>query len=141
MTVRRVQYKADKPGRVTPYPGSPFLPFGAFCISPRIQGLTLKIGRDVATLAKMFVKPSDDERNGHYRDKFIVVPGAPLKIQGLTRATALVGNTSPSAAAVEFGSGEPSVGDSAGDGRPQGGYSAPKRPLGKAGMMIGDFHE
>lgn len=142
MGVVKITYRADKPGKKTPYYQSKgMLPFGAFCVSPRVQGLVLKIGRDTATLAKMFVPPSDDERNGHYRDKFVVTPGKLLKIEGLERATSLVGNTSPSAAAVEFGSGEPSVGDSSGESRPQGGYNVAKRPLGKAGRMMGDFHE
>lgn len=138
---RTLRYIPDKPGRVTPYPESRgMLPFGAFAVSPRIQKLTLRIGKDVKALAKAIAPEGENETDGpKYKDSFIVVPGKPLKIDGLLRATALVGNTAPHSAAVEFGSGESSVGDTAGEGRPQGGSNQARRPLGIAGSMIGEF--
>lgn len=142
MHVTKITYRADKPGRVTPYPGSPFLPFGAFCVSPRMLGLMMKVGRDTAIIAKMLSPQGPDKKTGKkYRDSFVVVPGPLLKIEGLKRVTSLVGNTAPHAPAVEFGSGEPSVGDSSGTDRPQGGWNRPHRVLGKAGRIMGDFHE
>lgn len=144
MHVAKVTYRADKPGRVAPYPGSPYLPFGAFCLSPRMQGLMMKVGRDTAILARM-LSPEGPEQDGdpkpRYKDSFIVIPGKPLKIEGLSRVTSLVGNTAPHSAAIEFGSGEPSLGDTSGEGRPQHGYNKPYRVLGKAGRIMGDFHE
>lgn len=141
MGVRRIVYRPDRPGKKSPYPGSPFLPFGAFAVSPRMQGLVMKVARDGAILAKMFVPPSDDPRDGHYRDHMSTDVGNIVKIDGLERVTALIVNDAKNAAAIEFGSGESSVGDTSGSGRPQGGWNRPKRPLGKAGMMLGDFHE
>jgi hypothetical protein len=144
MGVTRIQYKEDKPGRTTPYPGSPYLPFGAFCVSPRMQGLMNKVGRDTAIIAKMISPDSaDDGRDDGrpaYRDSFVVTVGEILKIKGLKRVTSNVGNTADHAAAVEFGSGEGSLGDSSGETRPQGGSNRPQRVLGKAGRIMGDFH-
>lgn len=137
---RTLRYVADKPGRETPYPESRGMqPFAAFAVSPRIQKLALRIGKDVKAVAKAISPEGDDPRGPKYRDSFIVVPGKPLKIKGLLRATALVGNTAPQAAAIEFGSGEPSQGDTQGQGRPQHGYNYSYRVLGRAGSRIGEF--
>jgi hypothetical protein len=138
---RAMRYVADKPGQKTPNRESPdLMPFGIFAVSPRIQKLTIRIAKDVKAVAKA-ISPESDEPvdKPKYRDSFIVVPGKPLKIKGLLRATALVGNTAPHSAAIEFGSGEGSVGDSAGEGRPQGGSNQPYRVLGRAGATIGEF--
>jgi hypothetical protein len=138
---RALRYVQDKPGQKTPNRESPHLqPFGMFAVSPRIQALTIRIAKDVKAVAKS-ISPDGEEETGKpkYKDQFIVVPGKPLKIKGLSRATALVGNTDPKAAAIEFGSGDGSVGDSAGEGRPQGGSNQPFRVLGRAGAMIGEF--
>lgn len=138
---RALYYKADRPGQKTPNKESPHLqPFGMFAVSPRIQALTIRIAKDVKAVAKA-ISPEGDEREEGvaYKDSFIVVPGKPLKIKGLSRATALVGNTAPHSAAIEFGSGDGSVGDSAGEGRPQGGSNQPFRVLGRAGATIGEF--
>ena len=140
MAGRTLRYVQDKPGRTMPYPESRgMLPFGAFAVSPRIQKLTMRIGRDVKAVAKAISPESEDERGPKYRDCFIVVPGRPLKIEGLARCTSLVGNTAAHAAAVEFGSGEPSVGETQGEGRPQHGYNYSYRVLGRAGSRIGEF--
>ncbi len=138
---RVLRYVQDKPGRTQPYPESRgMLPFGAFAVSPRIQKLTMRIGKDVKAVAKAIAPEGEDERPGKpkYSESFIVVPGKPLKIDGLLRATALVGNTAPHAAAVEFGSGEGSTDT---EERPQGGGNHPHRTLGIAGSLIGDFHD
>lgn len=138
-----IRYKQDAPGRVAPYPRSPYLPFGAFCMSPRVQGLVLKVARDVKAFAESISPESEEEgKDGpRYKDSFVVAPGRPLKIDGLNRVTALVGNKAPHAPAVEFGSGEPSLGESGGEGREQGGWNKPFRVLGRAGRAFGDFHE
>ena len=138
--VGRIRYREDKPGKVTPYPGSPYLPFGAFALSSRMQGLTLKIARDGALIAKM-LSPKGEGSGPHYRDQFATKPGEIVTIDGLPRVTSEIVNNDPKAAAVEFGSGEGSVGDSSGEGRPQGGHSPAHRVLGKTGRILGDFHE
>lgn len=142
MADRTLRYVPDKPGRKTPYPESKgMLPFGAFAVSPRIQKVALKIAKDVKAVAESIAPVGDgrDPKDGPaYKDSFIVVPGPPLKIDGLERATALVGNTADHAAAVEFGSGE---GSTDAEPRPQGGGNHPHRTLGRAGSMIGDFHD
>lgn len=144
MKVERIYYKEDRPGRTAPYPGSPYMPFSRFCTSRRVQGLMLKVASDVKAFAEGISPDSDEEGSKgkpKYKDSFVVRPGRPLKIDGLLRSTALVGNTAPHAASVEFGSGEPSSGDSSGEDRPQGGYNKPMRVLGRAGRAFGDFHE
>lgn len=136
---RSLRYVQDKPGRVTPYPESRgMLPFGAFAVSPRVQKLTIRIAKDVKALAKAISPEGEDPRDGKpaYKDSFIVVPGKPLKIDGLLRSTALVGNTAPHATAIEFGSGE---GSTDAEDRPQGGGNLPFRVLGRAGSTIGEF--
>jgi len=143
MATRMLRYVPDKPGRTTPYPESHgMLPFGAFAVSPRVQKLAIRIGKDVAAVAKSIAPEDPEPRKGDtrpaYKDCFIVVPGPLLKIDGLNRCTALVGNTAPHAAAVEFGSGE---GSTDAEPRPQGGGNHPYRVLGRAGSMIGDFHD
>lgn len=140
--IARITYKQDQPGRTAPYPGSPYRPFGAFVMSPRMQGLVLRVTRDVKAFAEGISPTSDTEGEGpRYKDSFVVAPGRPLKIDGLNRVTALLGNTAPHAPAVEFGSGESSVGDTSGESRPQGGYNKPQRVLGRAGRAFGDFSE
>ena len=139
---RTLRYVHDEPGRLTPYPESRgMLPFGAFAVSPRIQKLTLRIAKDVKAVAKA-ISPEGPERGPDsgpaYKDSFIVVPGKPLKIDGLERATALVGNTASHAPAIEFGSGE---GSTDAEERPQHGGNLPFRVLGRAGATIGEFHD
>lgn len=136
----RARYRPDQPGRKAPYPGSPFLPFGAFAVSPRVQGLAMQVARDIAVVAKALSPEGEDRREGEqvYSESFFTVPGKPLKIDGLPRSTALVGNSDPKAPAMEFGSGE---GSTDAEPRPQGGGNLPFRVLGKAGRMFGDLHE
>jgi len=138
-----VRYKQDAPGRTAPYPKSPYLPFSRFCTSARVQGLALKVAGDIAVFAKAISPESETEveEGERYKDKFITKPGKHMKIDGLNRATALVGNTAAHAAAVEFGSGEPSVGDTSGETRPQGGYNYAYRVLGRAGRAFGDWRD
>jgi hypothetical protein len=144
MAVRRIRYKEDPPGRTAPLPGSPYLPFGAFAVSPRMQGLVTKVTSDMAVFARSISPESADEgREGkpRYKDSFKVTVGEIVKIKGLKRVTANLGNTAPHAAAVEFGSGEGSLGDSSESGRPQGGSNAPMRILGKTARAFGDWRE
>jgi hypothetical protein len=141
MAVRRIRYKEDQPGRMAPYPGSPYLPFGAFVMSPRMQGLVLKVTSDMAVYARA-ISPdnTDDQREGkpRYKDSFKVTVGEIVKIKGLKRVTANLGNTADHAAAIEFGSGE---GSTDAEYRPQGGGNLPFRVLGKTGRAFGDFYE
>jgi hypothetical protein len=142
MGVRRIRYKQDQPGRTAPYPGSPFLPFGAFVMSPRMQGLVTKVTMDMAAYAKAISPDGPDERRKvgtkRYKDSFKVTIGKPLKIDGLLRVTSNLGNTAAHAPAVEFGSGE---GSTDAEDRPQGGGNLPFRVLGRTGRAFGDFHE
>lgn len=59
--------------------------------------------------------------------------GPPRVQRGYPRATRMVVNDHPAAAAREFGSGRSD------NGRPQGGSNEPTRALGKAGRRIGDY--
>lgn len=138
MSVVRARYKQDQPGRRAPYPGSPYLPFGAFAVSERVQGLVLKVASDIAVFAKA-ISPEGEDREGkpRYSESFVVTPGKPVRVDGLQRSSALVGNTAPHATAIEFGSGE---GSTDGEDRPQGGGNLPFRVLGRAGAAFGDFH-
>lgn len=138
-----MHYKQDSPGRTSPYPGSPYLPFSRFCTSARVQGLALQIARDISAVAKAISPESDEPRASKpkYKDSFFISPGKKLRIDGLLRSTALVGNHSPKATAIEFGSGEPNRGASQEEGRPQGGHNYPYRVLGRAGRHFGDWHE
>lgn len=58
-------------------------------------------------------------------------------IRGNGRATRMVVNDHPAAAAREFGSGQGRPGND--EDRPQGGGNEPTRALGKAGAKIGDY--
>ena len=142
MAVRRITYKPDTPGRVTPHPGSPYLPFGAFVMSPRVQGLITKVAGDMAVYARAISPdgPEEDRKAGtaRYKDSFKVTVGKALKIDGLKRVTANLGNTAEYAAAIEFGSGE---GSTDAEYRPQSGGNLPFRVLGRTGRAFGDFHE
>lgn len=142
MAARTLRYVADKPGQIKPNKESPGLaPFGAFALSPRIQKLTIRIGMEVAALAGTLVEHKGERSaDKPYAASFKVIPGVIVTIDGLPRVTSNVWNSSDHAAALEFGSGEPSVGESTGESRPQGGYNEAQRPLGRAGAMIGDFH-
>ena len=141
MPVKRIRYKEDPPGRMAPLPGSPYLPFGAFVMSPRMQGLVLKVTGDMAVYAKAISPDGPDEGSEgkpKYADSFKVTVGEVVKIKGLKRVTANLGNTAPHAPAVEFGSGE---GSTDAEDRPQGGGNLPFRVLGRTGRAFGDFHE
>jgi len=141
MAVRRIRYKEDQPGRMAPYPGSPYMPFGAFVMSPRMQGLVTKVTLDMSVVARALSPDSaDDGRQSkpRYKDSFKVTVGSVVKIKGLKRVTSNLGNTADHAAAIEFGSGE---GSTDAEDRPQGGGNLPFRVLGRTGRAFGDFHE
>jgi hypothetical protein len=106
----------------------------------------LQASAEIIALAKADVGYSEDERNGHYIDHFKVGPARkmlfkPKRFPAALRATVEIENDYWTAAAMEFGSGEPSVGLSSGDERQQGGWNTPKRPLGRAASKVGDWHE
>ena len=65
--------------------------------------------------------------------------GPNLIIGAFSRRTEIVQNDHRAAAAIEFGSGPGAEGASGPKPRRQGGSSAPKRILGKAGAQIGDY--
>jgi hypothetical protein len=140
MAEKVIRYKADKPGDFRPHEdgsGS----FSSFAVSSQMRKPLVRAGHDIVAIAKTIVPPSGDPRNGHYNDHFAVHSTYDLKLKTGPRAVAEVTNDYWTAPALEFGSGDPSIGDSAGEERPQGGWNKPKRPLGKAGGMIGDWHE
>lgn len=136
------RYKPDKPGDFKPHSdgsGS----FSEFTVSPQIRKPLLSAGFEIIAIAKAIVGRSNDPRGGHYSDHFSInsVTGTYVGRRRSPRAVVEIINDHDSAAAVEFGSGDPSVGDSAGEDRPQGGWNKPKRPLGRAAGQVGDWHE
>lgn len=140
------RYVPDRPGDYRPHKdgsGS----FSSFAVSEQIRKPLKRAAFDIIALAKAdpTVTRSTDERDGHYVDHFSIneAHGTYIKTRfgRVPRAVVEVINDAKNAVAVEFGSGESSVGDSAGEGRPQGGWNKQKRPLGRAASRIGDFHE
>lgn len=140
-----VTYKQDKVNDFRPHAdgsGS----FSSFAISAQLRKPLVRAGYNVIGIARGLVVPSDDERDGHYRDKFSIdnsqktILFKPRGGPRAPRAVAVVQNTAKNAAALEFGSGDESVG-TPGIKRPQGGWNNMKRPLGRAGGKVGDWHE
>ena len=115
--------------------------FAGFMLSEQIRLPLRGIAHEIIAVAKGFVPPSDDPRNGHYSEHFSTVDGtefiATKREVRTVRAVVYVENDAPSAAAMEFGSGAPSVGTSKGQPRKQGGSNQQKRPLGRASMIVG----
>ena len=141
---RIVRYVPDKPEARGNRDG--FFLIGDFAVSAQARQPCVMAAYDVIAIAKSIIGRSDDDRNGHYADKFRVNHAnyaAKIKTRygHVPHAIAEIVNDSDSAPAVEFGSGKPSVGDSSGETRVQGGYNKPKRALGRAASKIGDFHE
>ena len=145
MTERVVRYRPDKVNDFRPHDdgtGS----FSAFAVSAQMRKPLVRAAYDIIAIAKTLVPPSSDSRDGHYRDKFAVNAARatyfkPRRGPRQGRAVAVVINDAKNAVPVEFGSGDPSVGLSAGMDRPQGGWNKPMRPLGRAGGRVGDWHE
>jgi len=115
--------------------------FAGFMVSPQIRVPLHLVGRQIIEVAKGIVPPSDDPRNGHYSEHFSTSDGTEFvptkRAVRSKRAVVYVENDSPSAAAMEFGSGAPSVGESKGQPRKQGGSNQQKRPLGRASAIVG----
>ena len=135
-----IRYKPDKPGDFTPHDdgsGS----FSTFAVSPQMRKPLMRAAYEIIAIAKTFVPRSTDPRGGHYQDHFAAHSTYDVKVGGIPRAAAEVTNDYVTAAAMEFGSGDPSIGSSAGEDRPQGGWNKPKRPLGRAAGRVGDWHE
>lgn len=137
-----VRYIPDRPQSRGTRDG--MLLIGDFAVSAQIRKPCVRAAYDIIAIAKAIIGRSDDERDGHYADKFAVneIFGTRIKTKyGMVpHAIAEITNSAKNAVAVEFGSGERSVGDSAGDPREQGGWNKPMRPLGRAASKIGDFH-
>lgn len=116
--------------------------FGEFMVSDQIRQPVEMAATAVMMIAKAMSPRSTDARDGHYVDHFdvestpdmVVVVGKEFPNP---RVLVRVSNSAKNAVAVEFGSGERSVGDSAGEERPQGGWNIQMRPLGRAGEKIG----
>lgn len=115
--------------------------FAGFMVSAQIRRPLHEVGRAIIEIAQGIVPPSDDPRNGHYSEHFSTADStefiATKRSVRSMRAVVYVENDSPSAAAMEFGSGAPSVGESKGQSRKQGGSNQQKRPLGRAATTIG----
>lgn len=144
---RALRYSPDKAGDFRPHSDGS-LPFSAFAVSNQIRKPLRTAAVAIVALAKADpqVAPSDDPRDGHYVDHFSInevhATYVKTKRDGRTpRSVVEVINDAKNSVAVEFGSGGQSVGDSAGQPRPQGGWNKQKRPLGRAAGKIGDFHE
>jgi hypothetical protein len=142
---KRMTYKPDKANDYRPHSdgsGS----FSSFAVSPQMRKPLVRAAYDIIAIAKADVGRSGDDRNGHYVDGFSVdeVQAAYIKPKRgprQARAVAEVQNDYWTAPAMEFGSGDPAIGSSAGEERPQGGWNKPKRPLGRAASKIGAWHE
>jgi hypothetical protein len=141
-----VDYRADKVNDFRPHSdgtGS----FSAFAVSPQLRKPLVSAAFEVIAIAKA-IAPRGPGRPGHrpYADSFAVNKARatylkPKRGPRQGRAVATVINDADNAVPMEFGSGDPSVGLSAGADRPQGGWNKPYRVLGKAGGRVGDWHE
>ena len=136
-----VTYKPDRPGDFTPHSdgsGS----FSAFAVSDQMRKPLRRAAFEIIAIAKTVVPRSSDGRDGHYMDHFAIneAHGTYVGKSRSPRAVVEVTNDAKNAVAVEFGSGEPSLGDSSGQGREQGGWNRAMRPLGRAAALIGDYH-
>lgn len=114
--------------------------FGEFMVSDQMRKPTFRAAVDIVAIAKTLVPRSEDERGGHYTDKFSIHSAGLQTTAGkrkTPRVMVQISNSAKNAVAVEFGSGEPATGPSAGLEREQGGWNRAKRPLGRAGVKIG----
>jgi hypothetical protein len=116
--------------------------FSAFAISDQIR----EPCKQAADLVIGIARGIAPKKSGDYAASFGIGPKQafwfkPIEGPLQLRAVVEVVNTSDKAPAVEFGSGEPSVGESSGDPREQGGSNRAFRVLGRAAARVGDFHE
>lgn len=140
MSERVARYRRDKANDYRPHDdgsGS----FSAFAVSEQIRE-PVKLGaRAVIGIARSLApkgggRYASSFEIGRERTFWFKPRSGPLQ----RRAQVEVINTAPYAVAIEFGSGESSEGDTAGEARPQGGWNRPYRVLGRAGARVGDFH-
>lgn len=106
---------------------------GEFLVSNQLRDAVRQGAQDVRSLAAANA-PSK------IAGDFDVEPGPDVIVtkNGYPRLSERVRNDHPAAAAIEFGSGQQSEGNSGKKDRPQGGSSPAMRPLGVAGVMVGD---
>lgn len=135
-----IRYKRDKANDFKPHEDGS-LPFSSFAISEQIRKPTRQGAELIAGIARGIAPKGSGAYSTSFRigkaKRFMFKPrSGPLQ----PRAVVEVVNTDEKAAAIEFGSGQPSVGDAAGDPRPQGGSNQPFRVLGRAAARVGDFH-
>lgn len=125
--------------------------FREFMVSDQIRKPLYRAAFDIIAIAKALVPRSDDPRSGlpdkpHYADSFSI-QGEGLQTlifdsrvgRWNPHAMVQISNHANNAIPVEFGSGWPSEGTTSGAERKakQGGWNKAKRPLGKAGRVIG----
>jgi len=118
--------------------------FAEFMVSNQMRKPVFRAAVDVVAIAKTLVGRSDDERDGHYTDKFSIHSEGLETTVGARRTPRVmvqISNSAKNGVAMEFGSGEPATGPSAGQERPQQGWNKAKRPLGRAGARIGRLHD
>lgn len=135
-----IRYVRDKANDYKPHSdgsGS----FSSFAVSEQIREPTREGADDIMGIARGISPKGSGEysrsfRIGRNRTFWFKPQNGPLQ----RRALVEVINTSDKAPAIEFGSGAPSVGDSAGAKRPQGGNNRSFRVLGRAAARVGDFH-
>ena len=115
--------------------------FSSFAVSEQIRRPT----REGAELIAGIARGMAPKKSGNYSRSFAIgrnrtfwfkPRNGPLQ----RRAVVEVINTADDAAAIEFGSGKPSIGKSTGQDRPQGGNNRAFRILGRAAARVGDFH-
>lgn len=136
---KRIRYKRDRANdyrRHADGSGS----FSEFAVSEQIRKPT----KQGAELAMGIMRGIAPKGSGDYSTSFAIgrartiwfkPKGGPLQ----RRAVVEIINTSPDAAAIEFGSGRASEGKSAGKPRPQGGSNKPFRVMMRGASRVGDF--
>lgn len=140
MANRVIRYKRDRANDYRPHKdgsGS----FSAFAVSEQIRK-PVRAGAELVIGIARGISPGGP--GGTYAGSFEIGRKRTIWFKPITgplqrRAIVEVINTDPKAAAIEFGSGRPSVGASKGKGRPQGGSNRAYRVLMKAGGRVGDF--
>ena len=134
-----VWYKRDRPNDYKPHDDGS-LSFSSFAISDKIRRPCVLAGYQVIGIARgLAPKESGDYAGSFKLGKAKTFMYKPRGFPRQRRALVEVINTSPKAPAIEFGSGPPSEGDSAGEARPQGGSNQVFRVLGRAGAKVGDL--
>lgn len=121
MPARNIRY-------VRNYPAKGFGTFGDLMMGEETQGVADAAARDIASIASATQRVSTEPYKAEVH--------APIILDGNPRRTAQVTGDDRLHAVEEFGSGTTSTGQTAGQPRPQGGYSPARRTLANAAAQI-----